>query len=666
MSSSQYSAGSEEGEIRPTKKIRRTVDPTMPTAIRTGTSGSHARHTPAPRPSNRRASPDTMRPPPPPGPLSPSTTGSKRTLFQELQSAASRPPPTSAPAPSTLTTAVPAFPGWENRGSSSKNPVDRHEHVPQPRKPGAGAVGPPPSANMITASQEQRGITHGTQPEFDEVRVAVPARRNEAANDHGRVATATTSANNASKDPYQVQVEVIEEHQDLADSSYEPSQSQDTPPPFTGSIDTQETVDLASADVDARRGLPSDTATITDYDQPASARRPNECEDCATSLDDEPYTWKCTRCEHSGFCVACYAVPQIVDRNGHHDHKFVSVRARASQGAAGPSASTASTPREQVIEKQRKKMVKLKYGVRHMPYTSLKQESARQDRDRAIRQIRLNWPGSTFWPRALAPRSNGILLHPRDVSTSLLSVVLELSDLTKWDPQTGHDAMTSAVSERQALQSIPDGHVKLLPDDVKVAIELCSGAGEAMVRDEDSLTIEETHVDSETESESLDIVPSQDIAVRPRARMSSEDTANDTFDTSVTFRQSPSTPSHQLDDEMDVVPEEGAQIQSTVPSSIAEDEAPRPRSFTATSEEHRTITPAKQQPLGSPVVTLADLMAQAREIVRTTPSSREFRIAREEKWSDHVKEFEDLFVCMSTKAEFQGKILGVRFQLEEE
>ena len=519
---------------------------------------------------------------------------------------------------------------------------------------------------MITASHEQRGITHGTQPDFDEVTVAMPLQRNEAASNHEQAATATTLTTNSPKDPYQAQFEVVQERQDLADSSYEPSQSQDTPPPFTGIIDTQEAIDLANADMDVRRGLSSDTATITDYDQPTSARRANECEDCSTSLEDEPFTWKCTRCESSGLCVTCYAVPQIVDRNGHHNHRFVSVRARAHQGSAGPSSSsTTSNPREQVIAKQRKKIVKFKYGVRHMPYTSLKQESARQDRDRAIRQIRQNWPGSAFWPRDLAPRSNGILLQPRDVSTSLLSVLVELSDLTKGDPQTGHDAMSTAVSGRQAEPGIPNDHVKLLPDDVKVAIELCSGDGEAVEGDEDNLMMGETHIDSETESESLDIVSSEDIAVRPSTRVPFNDTASNTFDTSVTFRESPSTPSRQLDDEMDVASEEGAQVQRTVPSSIAGDEAPRPRSFTATSEDHRTVTPAKQQQVAPPNLSLADLMARAREIVRTTPSSREFRIAEDEKWSDHAKEFEDLFECMSAKAGFQGKQLVVRFQLED-
>ncbi|KAK0290280.1 hypothetical protein LTR35_002223 [Friedmanniomyces endolithicus] len=450
MGSSQYSRGSEEGEIRPKRALenraplgfaRRSASTTQRTTHQSATSSTH---------NNDQQS---MAPPP----ALPRTQNStrERTLSEEIESSQA----------TSRNKAVPAFPGYVSNTNDRGNVDLVHFNVP-------------PSANTVTASQEQQGITHGHR--HDEPELAGPSSNApQSARRKGK-----QRALNADEDPYQLQVDEIEDRQKRDDSEYL-GPSQDTPTTPYEDVDPEEIVDLADVNAANRtpisgNGTPATilrnivTAASEDGHPPHSEESAWTCDSCKENADVNTM-WNCARCKGVKMCTPCYYDPTTLASSRHSRHTFVEHAEQA--GPPVTSLQTAQPGTLQTTEKQQKKTERENYGVRHTTFVKLTPHG-QDERNVLIARVRANWfkklinPPHAFWPDTLAPTSkDGTILQLKNVSSSLLRELLPLSDATKGRIATAHRAMTEAMETRLRLTG---DKRKLLADDLKGALALCN------------------------------------------------------------------------------------------------------------------------------------------------------------------------------------------------
>ncbi|KAK1056646.1 hypothetical protein LTR74_014759 [Friedmanniomyces endolithicus] len=446
MGSSQYSRGSEEGEIRPKRALeiraplgfaRRSAPTTQRTTHQSTTSSTH------------KNDQQSMAPPP----ALPRTQHSnrERTLSQEIESSQA----------TSKNKAVPAFPGYVSSTNDRNNADVIQSNIP-------------PSANMVTASQEQQGITHGHV--HDEPEVAGPSTNApQSARRKGK-----QRALDADEDRCQLQVDEIEDRQKRDDSEYL-GPSQGTPTTPYEDVDSQELVDSANVNAANRNDTPATILrnVVTAASEDGHPRDPPLLEESAWACDscketaDVNTMWNCVRCKGVKMCTPCYYDPTTLANSRHSRHTFVE---HVEQG--GPPLTpqqTAQPTTLQTTEKQRKKTERENYGVRHTSFGMLGPHGQRE-RNELIARIRANWfkkldpPAHAFWPDTLAPTSDGTMLQLKDVSSSLLRELLPLSDATKGKIATAHRAMTEAMKTRLRLTGEKR---KLLADDLKEALTLC-------------------------------------------------------------------------------------------------------------------------------------------------------------------------------------------------
>ncbi|KAK0290657.1 hypothetical protein LTR35_000089 [Friedmanniomyces endolithicus] len=450
MGSSRHSRGSEEGEIRPKRALenraqlgfaRRSAPTTQRTTHQSTTTSST---------NNDQQS---MAPPP----ALPRTQHSnrERTLSEEIESSQA----------TSKNKAVPAFPGYVSNTLTSNN--HNNADVIQ--------FNVPPSANMVTASQEQQGITHGHV--HDEPEVAGPSSNVlRSARKKGK-----QRALNADEDPYQLQVDEIEDRQKRDDSEYL-GPSQDTPTTPYEDVDPEELVDLTNINAANRNDTPATILrnVVTAASEDGPPRDPPLLEESAWTCDscketaDVNTMWNCVKCKGVKMCTPCYYDPTTLANSRHSRHAFVE---HAEQ--AGPPVTPQQSARPanlQTTEKQRKKTERENYGVRHTTFVMLSPHG-QDERNVLIAKVRANWfkklvnHTHAVWPDTLAPTSrDGTILQLKDVSSSLLRELVPLSDATKGKIAMAHRAMTEAMEIRLRLTG---DKRKLLAEDLKEALTLC-------------------------------------------------------------------------------------------------------------------------------------------------------------------------------------------------
>ncbi|KAK0365775.1 hypothetical protein LTR94_005588 [Friedmanniomyces endolithicus] len=426
MGSSQHSRGSEEGEIRPKRALevraplgfaRRSAPTTQRTTHQSTTSSTH---------NNDQQS---MAPPP----ALPRTQhfNRERTLSEEIESSQA----------TSKNKAVPAFPGYVSNTNDRNNVDVIHFNIP-------------PSANIMTASQEQQGITHGHV--HDEPEVAGPSTNPpQSARRKGK-----QRALDADEDPYQLQGTPTTPYED---------------------VDSQELVDLANVNAANRNDTPATILrnVVTAASEDGHPRDPPLLEESAWTCDscketaDVNTMWNCVRCKGVKMCTPCYYDPTTLANSRHSRHTLVE---HAEQAAPPVTPQQSAQPATlQTTEKQRKKTERENYSVRHTSFGMLGPHGQRE-RNELIARIRANWfkkldpPAHAFWPDTVAPTSDGTMLQLKDVSSSLLRELLPLSDATKGKIATAHRAMTEAMETRLRLTGEKR---KLLADDLKEALTLC-------------------------------------------------------------------------------------------------------------------------------------------------------------------------------------------------
>ncbi|KAK5734325.1 hypothetical protein LTR17_008989 [Elasticomyces elasticus] len=617
MGSSQYSQGSEDGEIR----LKRTP----PSKMALG----WAKRTPNPqKPSNRPSTGSTsnnnrrsMAPPPAP---SPKTANRQTTLSQELYRQST---PKNDP--------VPAFPGYvpapNNRSDDENTPV----------------IAPP--ANMVTASQELRGISHGvddgvsTESDSESESAPVPTRGKQPAAEERReishgindgISVSTDSGSESAhetvkgkqpaieasipepeKDPlqvrYQRQVDRLAKKEELEDPDFS-GPSQNTPTPSYEDIQTQELNDLAGLNSGALR-----SQTLEDEGLPTRPRTKmstvvNAVEACRVSfmLDNQ----------------AEVLIERIDDDD---DEVFVPAAAQISE-------KTGKKKRDQ-------------YGVRHTLYEHLKSPEGRRERDELILSVRTNWrPKSdlAIWPDGLAPTSGGATIQVRDVSSALWRALKPLAEATKGNPALAHKAMIEAVNNRVQISGKTP---KLIAEDIEVALRsiysmtprkrarVTNAQAEPSVEEDPApkraRQSERIHADEQparvVEESAETIIPSSPVEVDQAMPLM----ANDEPDTEMDEPEGPAIagPSASL---------------SEILHAVEFVEQPQPTKSAPVL--HPETTPAL-----SPEILSS--LSEVRKALRGTPTSRDVVISTDSEWSQNSERLKGLFEVYCTKAFMMGK-----------
>ncbi|KAK3622985.1 hypothetical protein LTR56_018817 [Elasticomyces elasticus] len=565
-----------------------------------------AKRTPDPqKPSNRPSTGSTsnnsrrsMAPPPAP---SPKTANRQTTLSQELYRQST---PKNDP--------VPAFPGYVpapvNRSNDENTPV----------------IAPP--ANMVTASQELRGISHGVDDGVstdDGVTTDDGVSTDDGISDPSDVKSesAPAPANDRQpaleapapepeKDPlqarYQLEVDRLARLEELEDPEY-PGPSQSTPTPSCESIPTQELVDLTNLNSGAVR-----SQTLEDEGLPTRPRTKmstvvNAVEACRNSfmLDNQEEV--------------------LIERIDDDDDDEVFVPA-----AAQPSEKTGKKKRDQ-------------YGVRHTLYEHLKSPEGRRERDELILSVRTNWrPKSdlAIWPDGLAPTSGGATIQVRDVSSALWRALKPLAEATKGNPALAHKAMIEAVDNRVQISGKTP---KLIAEDIEVALRSI-----------------------------------HNMTPRKRARVTNAQAGPSVEDDPAPKRARQSGRVHT--DELRQVVEESAE--TIIPSSpvevdmannepdadMGEPEGPATAGLPATLSEILQAVevveqpqPTKSAPGLHPETTpslspeILSSLSEVRKALRGTPTSRDVVISTDSEWSQYSEGLKGLFEVYCTKAFMMGK-----------
>lgn len=318
---------------------------------------------------------------------------------------------------------------------------------------------PVPAANMVTASQEQRGISHGPATNLSAVdsRDALPksSRRQGSQPQHEvdrsveQVRSQTLEKDGVQRsqtlgrediwqampdDPYQTRVNRIERVQEEEDHDYQPSQENAQREPFHNLNQRaveQEEIEHLQGEV-ARMG-------------PSSRRSPKRVREEVDAVDE------------TSVATADPAGPEL-------DPKRPSKKIAKLQQPRTPSGRCSA-------------------GVRHQAYEAISAQT-RAERDAIIDRINRNWQNPPlFWPRELTPRGEVCIQHgpgdrpvkleaalkPHDVSSKLLAAVERLSSETVGEWRSAQQLMSKAYYQR--VKSTV-GPTKLLPQDLDKAIEL--------------------------------------------------------------------------------------------------------------------------------------------------------------------------------------------------
>lgn len=304
---------------------------------------------------------------------------------------------------------------------------------------------PAPTASMITLSQEQKGVTHGTAPI---IQSDVASGHQTASDTRAPRAIGTKGKERAQeKDPYQLQADRVHRRRSLEDLNYQPPpDSQEVETPYSMDIDgTPEiaTQEIASLMQDVQPNLSSRFAE----------KRPAPAE----------------------------AGPSTPAKRA----QIVVLPTPAESVQAAALTTPASNLRQKVINRSARKTptVRTPHGIRNQDYDNCDAET-QAERDDHIRVTNNNWDNPpSFWPDHLSPKKevtvdngpgrNGMRTlvprQPKDVSTNLLKPIERLSGVTKNDIATAFQLMTKAVRKRVRRTKQQE---KLLPEDVEQAIKM--------------------------------------------------------------------------------------------------------------------------------------------------------------------------------------------------
>ncbi|KAK5716549.1 hypothetical protein LTR15_009440 [Elasticomyces elasticus] len=589
----KYSQGSEDGEI----SLKRTP----PSKMALG----WAKRTPNPqRPSNRPSTGSTsnnnrrsMAPPPAP---SPKTANRQTTLSQELYRQST---PKNDP--------VPAFPGYvpalDSRSDDENTPV----------------IAPP--ANMVTASQDLRGISHGVDDGIstddgvttddgvstdDGISDPTDVKSESApapAND--RQPALEAPAPEPEKDPlqarYQLEVDRLARLEELEDPEY-PGPSQSTPTPSCESIQTQELVDLTNLNSGAVR-----SQTLEDEGLPTRPR---------TKMSTVVNAVEASR---NSFTLDDQEEVLIERKDDDDDEVFVPAAAQISE-------KTGKKKRDQ-------------YGVRHTLYEHLKSPEGRRERDELILSVRTNWrPKSdlAIWPDGLAPTSGGATIQVRDVSSALWRALKPLAEATKGNPALAHKAMIEAVDNRVQISGKTP---KLIAEDIEVALRSI-----------------------------------HNMTPRKRARVTNAQAGPSVEDDPVPKRARRSEQPAQVVEEsvVTMVPSSPMEFDGAMPplandepdADMGEPEGPATDSLSATLSEILQAVevveqpqPTKSAPGLNPETTpslspeILSSLSEVRKALRGTPTSRDVVISTDSEWSQNSEGLKGLFEVYCTKAFLMGR-----------
>ncbi|KAK4960476.1 hypothetical protein LTR10_003372 [Elasticomyces elasticus] len=565
-----------------------------------------AKRTPNPqKPSNRPSTGSTsnnnrraMAPPPAP---SPKTANRQTTLSQELYRQST---PKNDP--------VPAFPGYApapvNRSNDENTPV----------------IAPP--ANMVTASQELRGISHGVDDGVstdDGVTTDDGVSTDDGISDPSDVKSegAPAPANDRQpaleapapepeKDPlqarYQLEVDRLARLEELEDPEY-PGPSQSTPTPSCESIRTQELVDLTNLNSGAVRSQTLEVEGLPTRPRTKMSTVVNAVEACRNSfmLDNQEEV--------------------LIERIDDDDDDEVFVPA-----AAQISEKTGKKKRDQ-------------YGVRHTLYEHLKSPEGRRERDELILSVRTNWrPKSdlAIWPDGLAPTSGGAIIQVRDVSSALWRALKPLAEATKGNAALAHKAMIEAVDNRVQISGRTP---KLIAEDIEVALRSI-----------------------------------HNMTPRKRARVTNAQAGPSVEDDPVPKRARRSEQPAQVVEEsvVTMVPSSPMEVDGAMPplandepdADMGEPEGPATDSLSATLSEILQAVevveqpqPTKSAPVLHPDTTpslspeILSSLSEVRKALRGTPTSRNAVISTDSEWSQNSERLKGLFELMCMKADSMGK-----------
>ncbi|KAK3117190.1 hypothetical protein LTR53_001694 [Teratosphaeriaceae sp. CCFEE 6253] len=453
---------------------------------------------------------------------------------------------------------------------------------------------------MVTASQEKRGVAHGSAP--DAARPLPGRSRSTLVEGERRMAQQDT-------DPYQERVWRIEEMQWEADPEYM-GPSQEMPTTLDGhSVGPQEDVGQ-----DHSNAVVHGTSTAEDdASSPSEDVRMSVVND-ETDVDaaiHEPYGR-----ERSG------------QTSVRAQHSLVSLA--ADQRTAAPLTLVPTSDDLQSTQKQRKKVIhKEKFGVRHTTYVMLGDHGQRE-RDELIHDIRKAWPGtpdSSLWPPDdLAPARDGVPLPLQDVSSSLLRELKRLSEATN-NVAAAHEAMSEAVALRILLSGKKR---KLTGDDIREALKSFRTPRKrtAVGRDDDS---------GEPGSPKKRKRPSADRPAHQPAP---------TAQVSATLGRSQPSPARLTPGG----PAESPAVAAPETPIVAKRPAPEAVQRVSGSDDDNRGPHRPRTPPMSP-----DVLSQVWKMLKTASATSSVQISTEVEWSESIEKVRELYYLTCLRAKMEGR-----------
>ncbi|KAH9819827.1 hypothetical protein Tdes44962_MAKER00816 [Teratosphaeria destructans] len=362
----------------------------------------------------------------------------------------------------------------------------------------------PPPANMITASQEQKGISHerlDSQPDSDRTlsgQLLESDLHNEttAGPDESRAAPDIAIRAGRSETPvevyerYRQQAERAERERDREDPDFELNSQGAQSPSFNGTIESQELDFLRQSTPSSLVDRTRRTARARQSDGLSQAQSPNGADH---HQNNTPHHAR----RGSG--------PLQQELNDStEDHSMVGLLRADASAAATPSSYRAKQPfgsAARVSPMMPDDGVKTPHRskgrrTRNPTYEKSRPEN-RRERDEHIAAIKANWRDPPlFWPYELTPLGEKQIpngrggttmtkeaLEPKDVSTLLLKAIRRFSEATKGNYGAAMKLIAKVVDRR--LQNSQE-HKILLRADAEEATMLALSKAKAPGRGADA------------------------------------------------------------------------------------------------------------------------------------------------------------------------------------